>query len=106
MKKIYLLGILFLFISKLIACECANVRFDEAFRRSSHIASGKVLEISSYDIDPTLLQVKFEIYEEFKGSGLNEFYISDPQKADGMYHVYLKKGQELLVYKIYSRNLQ
>ncbi len=98
MKKIYLIGILFLSMSELLACDCANIRFDEAFRRSSHVASGKVIEISSYEVDPNLLKVKFEVYEEFKGSDLNEFYIQDPQKADGMCHVYLKKGQELLVY--------
>lgn len=91
-------SILFISISKSFACDCANVRFDEAYRRSSHVVSGKIMDISTFELNPSLLKVQFHVYENFKGSSLSEFYIVDPKKADGMCHVYLKKGQEMLVY--------
>ena len=91
-------SILFISLSKSFACDCANVRFDEAYRRSSHVVSGKIMDISTYEENPSLLKIQFQVYENFKGSNLSEFFIQDPTKAGGMCHVYLKEGQEMLVY--------
>jgi len=56
------------------------------------------MDISTFEENPSLLKVQFQVYENFKGSSLSEFYILDTKKAGGMCHVYLKEGQEMLVY--------
>lgn len=56
------------------------------------------MDISTYEENPSLLKIQFQVYENFKGSNLSEFFIQDPTKAGGMCHVYLNEGQEMLVY--------
>lgn len=54
--------------------------------------------MKNYEKDSTLIRVSIEIYEEFKGNNLKDFFIHDPDKVDGMCHPFLKVGEELLVY--------
>lgn len=54
--------------------------------------------MKNYEKDSSLIRVSIEIYEEFKGNNLKDFFIHDPDKVDGMCHPFLKVGEELLVY--------
>jgi hypothetical protein len=71
---------------------------DNAYRNSSSVASGRVTSLDIHQKDSSLIRVSFEIYEEFKGKNLKEFFIDNPDEVGGMCHPYLKVGEELLVY--------
>lgn len=80
------------------ACSCSWWHLDNAYRNSSFVVSGRIVSMKNYEKDPTLIKVSIEIYEEFKGKNLKEFFVNDPDKVGGMCHPYLKVGEELLVY--------
>ncbi|GMQ27095.1 hypothetical protein Aoki45_37780 [Algoriphagus sp. oki45] len=91
---------LFLFLVSvgIWACDCSWWHLDNAYRNSSFVVSGKISSIKNYENDPTLFKVSIEVYEEFKGKNLKEFFVNNPDKVGGMCHPYLKVGEELLVY--------
>ncbi len=90
---------LLLFISGVgWACDCSFWHLDNAYRNSSSVVSGRITSLVPNEKDSTLLKVSFEVYEEFKGKNLKEFFIDNPNKVGGMCHPYLRIDQELLVY--------
>lgn len=95
----YGFSLIMLFVfSKSIACTCNSPSLDDSYRFSTNVISGVITDVSTYEKDETLLRITMDVYEEFKGSNLTEFYILDPKKAEGMCHLYLLEGQEILVY--------
>ncbi|MDR7129463.1 hypothetical protein J2X69_001800 [Algoriphagus sp. 4150] len=98
MKYLFTFIFLLVVFSKLIACQCSYPRLGDSYRFATSVISGKIIGVSTYEKDEALLRITMDVYEEFKGSGLKEFYIFDPEKADGMCNVYLHEDQEILVY--------
>ncbi len=98
MIRIFFSFLLFLISGTGWACDCSLWHLDNAYRNSSSVVSGRITSLIPYEKDSTLIKVSFEIYEEFKGKNLKEFFIDNPKKVGGMCHPYLSIGQELLVY--------
>lgn len=98
MIRIPLCLFIFFYSASAWACSCSLWHLDNAYRNSSSIASGRVTSLDIYEKNSSLIRVSFEIYEEFKGKNLKEFFMHNPDEVGGMCHPYLKVGEELLVY--------
>ena len=81
-----------------IGCSCYPLPLSQSYRSSIAVVSGKVIAVESYPNDSSLLKVKFEVYESFKGIKIKEFFILNPDTAPTMCTIYLHPGEELLVY--------
>lgn len=98
MTRIFFSLFLFLVSISAWACDCSWWHLDNAYRNSSYVVSGRIASMKNYEKDPTLIKVSIEIYEEFKGKNLKEFFVDNPDKVGGMCHPYLSVGEELVVY--------
>jgi hypothetical protein len=91
-------ALLFLISFQAIPCSFDEHRLDEAYRNSNVVISGKVISVSTYSLDSTLLRVEFEPYETFKGKPIQEFFIENPRYARSMCVPYFNDGDEILIY--------